>query len=628
MCRVHLGGRQFGWVFLTVLLVVLAAYSQAQVTVGDNTEMNMSGNLGFGYSGLFADASPNTNQFSFGGNADLTGSYYNPNFLNFRVSPYYNQSRLNSDYQSIFSAKGVNASANLFSGSHTPVNVSFDKSYNNEGQFFIAGAPGIETRGRAQTFSIAGGAYYEGLPTLTASYGISNNSYDILGSQASGSGSGRVFNLGSGYSLLGFNLAANYTNSRNTQNLPLINDVSQNRDLNTHQNTVQLTVNRYLGWDSATVGANFNRTHFTNDYTGSTSDQTYDSLSSFLSLRPTEKLSLNLDMDYSTNYSAALLASVVLPPTSGPAPTPTQNNSGALTNQYSSDYLAYGARALYAITMEFTADGGAEHRTQNYFGTSYDSNNASGGLGYGHRLGGGQFSAHYGASWYSSNTQNQSAVGQSASVLYAHNLFGWHNSADFQLSHNAQTAFTSLTATGYSAGISTSRRFSKRWNLILGAHLSKINIDGLTNSNSMARNFNATLAANRLSFSGGYTRSSGNALQLGNGLTPAPVPGQVLLPGLLVNYGGTSYSLGAAYHPTQHFRIDSNYVRSKYNTGNIAATSDNIFYRFEVKSEYELRQLRIVGGYARVTQGIGATFNNPVTVNSIYVGVSRHFDLF
>jgi predicted CXXCH cytochrome family protein len=54
----------------------------------------------------------------------LAGSFYNPNFLSFKVEPFYNQSRANSDFQSITGASGVTASSSIFGGSEFPGSVS------------------------------------------------------------------------------------------------------------------------------------------------------------------------------------------------------------------------------------------------------------------------------------------------------------------------------------------------------------------------------------------------------------------------------------------------------------------------------------------------------------------------
>jgi hypothetical protein len=158
--------------------------------------------------------------------------------------------------------------------------------------------------------------------------------------------------------------------------------------------------------------------------------------------------------------------------------------------------------------------------------------------------------------------------------------------------------------------------------------VSKSIIEGLTNSESLLRTFQASMAGNKFSFSGSYSRSTGNALQFGSGLIPTPPPGQILVPGLLVLYGGDSYSFGTSYHPTRHFQISGTYVHAQYRTTNISSSSDNLIERYDVKSEYIFRQMRLLGGYSHITQGLGATFNNPATVNSFYVGVSRTFNVF
>ena len=66
--------RKFGWLLFTALtgaLVALGPPAWPQVSVGENTQLNLTGNASFGYNGLFGDT-VETNQFVFGGLADLT----------------------------------------------------------------------------------------------------------------------------------------------------------------------------------------------------------------------------------------------------------------------------------------------------------------------------------------------------------------------------------------------------------------------------------------------------------------------------------------------------------------------------------------------------------------------------
>jgi hypothetical protein len=610
-------------------LLAFAPGASAQVAVGDEVSMNLSGNASFGYQGLLGEV--DSNSFVFGGMADLTGFYHHPKFLSFKMSPYYNQSRVNSNYNSLFTGKGITGSANLFSGSHTPVDVAFEKNWNNEGQFSLPGAPGLETHGNSQGFSIGAGAFFEGLPTLQASYNINSNNYDILGSHTEGSGSGHVFSLSSSYLLKGFNLSGSYGNSRIHQNLPLITNFNERLEETTHEATTQFTVGRHL-WDSANWGANFNHTAFQTDYTGIPSEQTYNSVSSYVSMQPLSRLSLSLGMNYTTNYSAFLLNSV-LPQSSttgttpGSIPSPLQATGAASINR-SSDYLEYGARASYVISNDLTADGSIDRRSQSFFGQNLDSDTASGGLGYSQRLFGGQFATHYGISWFTVSTQNQNGLGHTASVSYAHDALGWTNSVDAQYSNSVQTALISYNQSGYGFGFNTARTLQRRWRLTMGARVGRSNIEGLGNSESRLSSFNASMSTNKFSFTGTYSKTSGNALQIGNGLTPTPVPGPILLPNLLVLYGGSSYSVGGGFHPNRRLTITGDFASARYRTNNVTSISDNLLRRYDLKTEYRFRQMMLLGGYSHVTQGVGASFSTPAVFDYFYVGVSRHFDLF
>jgi len=605
-------------------LLGVALQAAAQVAAGNELSMNLSGDASFGYQGLFGEV--DSNSFQVGGFADLTGYYHHPKFLSFKVNPFYNQSRVNSNYNSLFSAKGITGSANLFGGSHTPVDIGFEKTWNNEGQFSVPGAAGLETHGAAQGFSLGAGAFFEGLPTLQASYSINSNTYQILGTDGDGSASGRVFSLSSSYLLKGFHLTGSYANSRITQNLPLIADLNQRLEESTHESTTQFSVGRHL-WDSANWSANYNHTNFQTDYTGIPSDSTFNSFSSYVNMRPLSKLSVSVGMNYTTNYSAYLLNSVISQSSTGGTPSvgPLQA-SGEATR--SSDYLEYGGRAAYMITNDLTADGSVDRRTQSYFGQNLDSDTASGGLGYTHRLLGGQFATHYGISWFTVSSQNQDGVGHTASVSYAHDTLGWTSSVDAQYSNSVQTAIINFNQTGYAFGLNTARTLQKRWRLTLGARLGRSHIDGLGNSEARLSSANASLATNKFSFTGTYSRTSGNALQMSTGLTPTPPPGQVLLPNLLVLYGGYSYSVGGGFHPNRHLTITGDYVNARYHTDNVTSISDNLLRRYDVKTEYRFRQMMFLGGYSHVTQGVGATFNHPAVFNYFYVGVSRHFDFF
>src|SRR3989442_488374 len=127
------------WLGLAGLLV-FAPCAWAQLQAGENSTLHLNGMASLGYRSVFD--STDTNSLAWGFSGNLTGEYYDPRFLNFSVSPYINQSRLNSNYYSTTTATGVNAVANFLSGSHTPMQFSYERDHNSEGTFNVPGSTG------------------------------------------------------------------------------------------------------------------------------------------------------------------------------------------------------------------------------------------------------------------------------------------------------------------------------------------------------------------------------------------------------------------------------------------------------------------------------------------------------
>ena len=123
---------------LAVLILALAPRALAQVAVGE-ANLNLSATAAVGYSDDFSNNAGSDHSIAGGGTADLNGFYYNPNFLSFDIQPFYNQSRLNSTFQSMTASSGVNASAKIFGGSAFPGSVSYSTSFNGSGNLWHSG---------------------------------------------------------------------------------------------------------------------------------------------------------------------------------------------------------------------------------------------------------------------------------------------------------------------------------------------------------------------------------------------------------------------------------------------------------------------------------------------------------
>ena len=144
------GPNQRALVAIGAIVFALAVSAAAQLEVGENTSLRLNGNLQAGYTADYSNDAPSDHSLSPGGNADLSGFYYNPNFLSFNTQAYYNQSRLNSTEQSVFQTTGFAGSANFFGGSHYGGSIGYSKTLNSEGGYTVPGAGSLTTKGNTQ----------------------------------------------------------------------------------------------------------------------------------------------------------------------------------------------------------------------------------------------------------------------------------------------------------------------------------------------------------------------------------------------------------------------------------------------------------------------------------------------
>ena len=206
----------------TVLLTtapVMVAQAPSALTLGENTKMNAGGLVSFGYAGDYGDAIPSDHGLTAGLDGKLSGYYYNPNFLNFSATPYYNQSRSDSSYQSLTGASGIDGTANFFTGSNFPGSVSYHYDRNSSGTFGLTGQPNFTTIGKGEGFGINWSALLPGLPTLSVGYSQGDGSGTIYGTNEETSSDTKLFQAHSNYSVAGFRLNAFYTH--NTSELPI-----------------------------------------------------------------------------------------------------------------------------------------------------------------------------------------------------------------------------------------------------------------------------------------------------------------------------------------------------------------------------------------------------------------------
>lgn len=596
-------------------LLAFAGTALGQVQAGDFS-MNLSGIVSGGYSAGYGDLLQSNHGLNFGGNGTLSGSFYDPNFLSFNLSPYYNQSRTNSAFQSISDASGFDFSSGIFSGSHFPGSVTFAKSYNSDGNFGIPGLADYTTHGNSTTFGVSWSELLPDLPTLTASYQRSSNQYSIYGTNDNGNSASQSFGLHSTYVLQGFNLGAYFSRGTSNSNIPQVLEGSQlvetaNADTTAYGFNVAHAL-PLRGSFSASV----NRSDINDNYAGYQFNGTIDTISTAASMQPTNKLNLSMSANYSDNLSGVLYLAAAA--SGAPIQQPQQaSHATDLTGSVS-----------YLLLPNLQSQGYVDRRVQSYLGQSYGANAYGGGLSYTQGLWGGNFSSSFFLTDNTVDGFDGSTVGFNGSASYTRRIQDWFLAGSFSYAQNVQTLLINYTTSYYHYAGSVRRKVGKQFTWTGSAEFTHSGLTAQPGTRSSSQSYSTGIGYSHwITLNGNYASSDGNALQVGAGLTPTPLP--PIIPGnLLILYNGTSYGFGFGSSPISRLTIGAGF--SKGNSGTFAGGvgSSNTNQQFNTVFHYRFRKMEVNGGYSRLVQGFSASGLPPAMVSSYYAGVSRWFNFF
>ena len=595
---------------------LLALPLAAQVRFGE-LSTNLNGTISTGYSADYGNETSSDHSWAVGGAANLSGSFYNPNFLTFAASVYLNQSLANSSFQSISNASGVNLTTNVFGGSHYPGSISYSKAYNSESNYAVPGIADYVTHGNNDTFGINWNENVPGLPSLSAGFQMGTSRYSVYGTSDSGNNNFRSFNLHSAYSVEGFNLGAYYSNGAGHSLIPEVVSGQSSSETRSDNSGFGATIAHYLPLHGA-FSASANRSEWSSDYLGNSSSGTIDTVNASASVHPTEKILLTTSLSYSDNLSGQLLQSIV----------PAGGVVSGLDSNEESNSLDLLAVASFNVAPNTQTTAFAERRTQTFLGTDYAVNSYGASANYGHHLLGGTFN---GAVTMTDNTSAQNsanALGFSATTNYSTEVRGWHMAGAFGYAQNVQTLLITYMNSYYNYSGNIRRRWG-RFSLSAGmgsAHTALTQQAGTTNG---SQSFNASVGFGRwITSSGSYSKSSGQALATGAGLVPLPIPSPVLPSSLVSLFGGSGYSFGLSSSPVKKLTLSAAYSNSSSNTTSNGISSTNENNQVNGLIQYQLRKLTVNSGYARLQQGFSQSGTQPQVVSTFYIGVSRWFNFF
>jgi hypothetical protein len=600
-----------------LLLLVAMPLASAQLKVGDDLQMKAGGLFTAGYSGDYGDQIQSSHGLNFGMNGNVSGSFYNPNFLSFSLTPYFNQSQANSSFQSLTGASGISATANLFTGSHFPGSVSYRDDYNSTGTFGLVGQPNFTTHGHGDGFSIGWSALLPDLPTLSASYSQGSGSGTVYGTNQETGSDTKLFNVRSTYVIDSFHLNGYYDHNNLHSIYPAFLSGEQESVSNTSGHDFGFGANRNLPINGSFY-ANFNRSQASTDFLGQqddTSSYTTSTENSGASFHPTQKLSVFANESYTDNLSGFLSQNLI---SSGTVQTPFNFGTGSKS-------LTLGGGASYQFTNYLSGQAQATYYDQRYFDQSYTGTYISGTVNFNRRLWD-MFTFSVGVV-DASNGQGSNSVGFIGNVNYFHRFQAWETSGSFSYAQNVQSILITYTTSYYNYTARVRRRlgYGLSWLAIYNG-----NRTGLTQeagNGSHSDSYSSSFSSRRFSLTGNYSKSTGQSILTSAGLVVLPPTPGVPASNLIL-YNADSYGGGLSATPVKRLTVSATFSRALSNTLSDVTNSRNNTEIFNTQVQYHLRRIGVLGGFTRFTQGVSASGTPPATANSFFIGVSRWFDFF
>jgi hypothetical protein len=602
--------------FVPAGLLVLASPVAAQVQFGEFTT-HLNGTISPGYTADYGNMTSSDHNWALGGVANYSGSYYNPNFLSFNTAVYLNQSRANSDYQSISNASGVTASANIFSGSRFPGSVTYSKAFNSEGSYDVPGLANYVTHGNNDEFGINWTENLPGAPSFSAGFQTGSGTYSVYGADEEGKNAFHSLNLHSGYTLAGFNMGAFYLTGGGHAEIPQLVAGEQDTETHSDNSAYGFNLSHRLPLQGS-FSAGINRSDWNSNYMGTGSSGTIDTFNSLAAIHPLNKLSIQATANYSDNLSGELIESVVA---AGGVVPGTNSSEG-------SSSLDLMGIASYAASVNLQASTFVERRTQSYLGVDYGVTSYGGGANYSHPVLNGNFNAAITVTGNTADKTGVDTVGFSANGNYTSEVLGWKVNASFGYAQNVQTLLIAYMNSSYNYSGGARRRWGKL-NMSASGGGSRTALTQNAGTANTSQGYNASLGyGSWITTTGSYTKASGQALATGAGLVPVPVPPPTLPSNLVSLYGGDSYSLGVSSNPAKGLVLTGAYAKSISNTstGGIASMNNN--NQFNALVQYQYRKLSFNSGFARLEQGFSASGMRPEVISSFYIGASRWFNFF
>jgi hypothetical protein len=602
--------------FLAILLLLLAGAAGAQLQIGSETQIKGGMSVSAGYQSTYGDQIQSTHGLTYGFSGDFSGYYYNPKFISFYAKPYYNQSRGNSSYQTIFDTSGVNAGADIFSGSHFPGSVSFSDTHNSLGTFgSIPGASNLTTNGDGRGYGISWSELLPGLPTLTVSYSQGHSTGVVLGTPQESSSANRNLNVRSNYTVAGFQLVGSYNRGHLESDTPGFLVGQSKLTSEGDHDSLGLQATHRLPLNGSFYSSAY-RQHWNNTYNGvSDGHSTSDSVNAGVNMM-VKKLNVFANGTYTDNLAPSVL------------PFGNTTEIGPTVNLGSNSYgFTISGGAMYPIFKYLFASANTTHVEQFFLGEKRQSTYFSG------TLSGAYQKPLFGMLYWSvsaidnANQEGNTGMGFTTSLNLSRRIKAWEILTGFDYQQNVQTQFIGYTESSYRWRAQVARKVAGRlqWNASATGMQSVFTQQDGDGYNSQT--FSTGIGSSRWSVSGNYSQSSGTSVLTSSGIVPVP-PGPGIPSNALILFDAKSYGGTGTWTPRRRLLVLGSYTRVQSNTTNPGASSLNDTTWFYTQLQYQFRRLGLYSGFSRFSQGVSVSGLPPAKSNSYFIGVNRWFNVF
>ena len=607
-------------VYLLALGAMLAAPAWAQIEVGQNTSLTLSGDLGFGYEGDYGNQQGSSHSTALNGDAVLQGYYYNPKFVSFFVDPVYNRSQANSGQGSLTDASSVNAGVNIFSGSHFPGTVSFSEGFNSSGNYGLGTTAGLATTsGNSHAFGIGWAELIPGAPPLSVQYSQTTSSSSIFGTDQEDQESTKNLNMFSNYKLDGWYLGARFTDTRTHTELPSVITDTQSITGDTQAKELSFNATHKLPLRGS-LGVGYGWSDFSGDDNGALGvSGTNQMINATAAFSPTQRLTSSFELDYNSSLTGEIEQQLV-----GVGAVNPQVNLG--TSGYS---IAMSNFDNVALTKSLSAGFSVGHIQQEVYGETVSATHFSAIVNYRFlKPLWGTVVVYAGVNDQANEGGNQGA-GLVAGANFSKQWSNFELSGSFGYSQDTQTVLAAQTTSNYTYMANAQRHLSRRlrWMAMFnGFHTGLGEVEG---SSAHAENYGTNLVYKMYNLGANYSHTSGTALLTGSGLV---VPPGTILPTLPGNAylldTGSSYSISFTANPVRRLVISSSYTKTTNDSVGQTLNTNSASNMFLVFTSYQFRKLEFTAGYTNLNQIVSQSGLPEASYSNFYVGLQRWFKAF